>query len=113
MKLQPNRIYVYDENDNPVVDVRVASGAKLVITKTTTETTTNYAVDYSQAKLTEVKADGTESAEQTLSSANALNLKTDLSQYENGDRVYFKYDVTNAGKTYTFYIFLDVEIVNA
>lgn len=105
-------VYVYDENDNPVVDVKVASGAKLVITKTTADTTT-YAVDYSQAKLTEVKADGTESEEKTLSAENALNLKTDLSKYENGDSVYFKYDVTNAGKTYTFYIFLDVEIVNA
>ena len=106
-------VYVYDENDNPIVDVKVASGAKLVITKTTVDTTTNYEVDYSQAKLTEIKADGTESAEQTLSSANALNLKADLSKYKNGDSVYFKYDVTNAGETYTFYIYLNVEIVNA
>ena len=106
-------VYVYDEHDNPVVDVKVASGAKLVITKTTTGTTTNYELDYSQAKLSEVKADGTESAEKTLSSANALNLKTDLSQYEDGDSVYFKYDVTNAGETYSFYIYLEIEIVNA
>lgn len=106
-------VYVYDENDNPVVDVKVASGAKLVITKTTTGTTTNYELDYSQAKIIEVKADNTESAEKTLSSANALNLKTDLSQYEDGDSVYFKYDVTNAGETYSFYIYFEIEIVNA
>lgn len=103
-------VFVYDETINPVISASVKSGSKVVITKTV-GTTTSYALDCTNVKITLKKADST-STEVALQQSQIIELK-ELSNYRTDDEMIFGYDYKFNGKTYTFYCAFDVEVVDA
>lgn len=104
-------VFVYDETVNPVIDISYITDAKVVITKTTVDTQTTYSIDYTNAKINLIKADGSE-VEQRLTANETFELQ-DLSSYKNFDYIYFAYNYKFGGKTFTFYVEIEVEVVEA
>lgn len=104
-------VFVYDETVNPVIDISYITDAKVVITKTTVDTQTTYSIDYTNAKINLIKADDSE-VEQRLTANDTVELQ-DLSTYENEDDIYFAYNYKFGGKTFTFYVAIEVEVVEA
>ncbi|MDE7395601.1 MAG: hypothetical protein K2M95_05750, partial [Clostridiales bacterium] len=99
-------VFVYDETVNPIV--KVEDSGVVTITKAGD----TYTADYTNAKATAYKFGDNTGTEITFTEADAINLR-DLSTYEDEDEIVFKYQVQFGGHTYTFYVALEVEVVEA
>lgn len=102
-------IFVYDETTKPYISVNVKWGSNVVIKKTPRGETFTYEMDCSNAIIELGTINSTTKTEATLTQAQAVDLKT-LSTYEDGDLIVFAYNYTFDGKTFTFYVSLNVEV---
>lgn len=101
-------IFVYSDTVNPVIEVYGSYGSEVVITAPAEGGNGEYTADFTNAKFTVKKADGTtETLTATKEDAVALVAWKD---YEDGDYIDFVYKYTFNGVEYSFYYEIRVSI---